>query len=165
MQLLFFLVVLLMRIHRVLHVWPHGKVFCVEPSHRPSQLCVCVCVCECARQSPLTCPEASFPNLHGSVIAKFKQWPKGDHSTTPYPQTRQTRWGKGRVQRNQSFAFIAARIRTPSGSARKRQARPGEAIKTRQDKPERATQGGGFDEHRFDVPVRGPTSQLEATRI
>lgn len=138
-----FLAVLLMRFHRVLHVWPHGKVFCVAPSHRLTQLRVGVCVC--ARQSPLTCPEASFPNLHGSVIAKFKQWSKGDRSTTPYPQTRQTRWGKGKVQRNQSFAYIAARIRTPSESA-KEGGEPGQARQSRQGKTSQrgSPQGGGL---------------------
>jgi hypothetical protein len=157
-----FLLVLLMRILRLLHVWPHCKLFRVPHFQRLSQSCVCVCVCVCARQSPLACPEASLPNLHGSVIAKFKQWPRGDHSTTPYPQTRQTRWGRCRAQRNQSFAYIAARIRTLSESV-KNGGKPGRSRQGRTS--QRGSPKEGFDEHTFDVPVRGPTSQLEATQI
>lgn len=123
----------------------------------------CGCVCACARLSPLTCPEASFPNLHGTVIAKFKQWSRGHlHHTIPADRAE---W-MGRVQRNQSFAYIATRIRTPSESGKELQA--SKARRGNQEKARQAREGRprrGFDEHRFDVPVRGPTSQLEASRI
>lgn len=102
-----------------------------------------MCVCVCARQSPLTCPEASFPNLHGTVIAKFKQWSRGQlHHTIPADRAD---W-MGRVQRNQSFAYIATRIRTPSESGKELQA--SKARRGNQEKARQAREGRprrGFD--------------------
>lgn len=158
--LFLFLIVSPMRILRVLHVWPHRKVFCVPSSHGLSQSCVRAC--ECARQSPLTCPEASFPNLHGTVIAKFKQWPRGPlHHTIPADKAERM----GRVQRAEKSKFCLY-YGSHQNAVRERKRIAGK--QGNQDKARQAREGHprrGFDEHSFEVPVRGPTSQLEASRI
>lgn len=160
---LLFLIVSTMRIYRVLHVWPHRKVFRVAPSHRLSRVSVCAGVC--ARQSPLTCAEASFPGLHGTVIAKFKQWPRG---TAPPPHTRRQGRADGAAAEGREIKVLLilrlASERCPRAE-RSRRARQDEAIKTGHDGPERVAQGGGLMNTRSMYPFAGPTSQLEASRI
>lgn len=142
--LFFFLIVSPMRIHRVLHVWPHRKVFC---SH--SRECVRVCVC--ARQSPLTCPEASFPNLHGTVIAKFKQWPRGPlHHTIPADKADRM----GRVQRAEKSKFCLY-CGSHQNAVRERKRIAGN--QGNQDKPE-GRPGGGL----MNTPSRYPFAGLPA---
>jgi len=112
--------------------------------------------CVCARQSPLACPEASLPNLHGSVIAKFKQWPRGDHSTTPYPQTRQS------TKKSKFCLYCGPHQNAVRERKEWRQAR---LVKTRQDKPERVTQGGGLMNTRSMYPFAGLPSNWKQRRF
>lgn len=92
-----------MIILRVLHVWPHRRVFCVPSSHGLSQSCVRayvrVCVCQAIAADV---PRSFFPNLHGTIIAKFKQWPRGPlHHTIPADKADRM----GRVQRAKKSKF------------------------------------------------------------
>lgn len=130
----------------------------------PSRVCVrmCVCACVCARQSPLTCPEASFPNLHGTVIAKFKQWPRGPlHHTMPAGKAERTE-RMGRVQRAKKSKFcLYYGSHQNAVRERKRMAgKQGNQDKARQGKTGQrgSPKGGGL----MNTPSRYPFAGLPA---
>lgn len=86
----------------------------------------------CARQSPLTCPEASFPNFHGTVIAKFKQWSRGPlHHTIPADKADQM--GRGQRAKRSKFCLYCG-SHQDAVRERKETGKQGKARQSRQGK-------------------------------